>query len=187
MIPLGWANEAEDGMREFVLIPDKTPVEFVIDACESDTQNFRGEPADIWALRITCTTGNLKSTIWHKVYKDGKSIVWNDLDRNKNPWIQNKFMNLCSAVSLRRSGDDAKINPLWFSEPACFIGKRGRAVVGLESWQDKMRNRINWFNSPTDQQEIQNELINNRVFYIEPVPSSQPRESNMDSMPFDDI
>ena len=194
MIPLGWSDSVDDGMREYCIIPDKTLVEFYIDECESDTQNFRGAPADVWALKLTCTAGNLQNSVWIKVYKDGKSNVWNDLDKNGNPWIQNRFMNLCSAVSLRQSGDDAKINPMWFTNPDCFIDKCGRAVVNVEIYKDKTHNRIQWFNSPSEQQAIKNELINRRVFAIAPVPSSQPCEdmsshgqSNMDAMPFDDI
>ena len=180
MIPNSWASDTEDGMREAVVIPDKTPVEFVIESCEEDTQNFRGEPAAIWSMRISCISGNLKATVWHNIYKDGKATVWNDLDRNGSPWIQNKFLNLCSAVGLRRSGDDININPMWFTEPGCFIGKRGRAVVGVETWQDKARNRINWFNTPSEQQAMHNDAINSQIF-IAPVPSSQTRiVSNMD-------
>jgi len=187
MIPLGWSAKVEDGMREFCIIPDKTLVEFIIEECEADKQNFRGEPAEIWALKLHCTVEQMQNSIWINIYKDGKSVVWNDLDTNGKPWVQNKFMNLCSAVSLRKSGDDENINPKWFTCADCFIGKRGRAVVSVDEYDGKVRNRIGWFNSPGEQQAIQNELINNRIFAIAPVPSSHPRESNMDEMPFDDI
>jgi len=174
-IPTNWSNDAEDGMKEFCVLPDKTVVEFIIEECVHDTMNFREvTDAEVWKLKLICKSGNMMSTVYQTIYKEGRSAVWNDKDSSGKTWIQNKFLNLCSAVNLRRSGEQVNINPKWFSEPALFIEKRGRAVVGVETYNGKTYNRINWFNSPTEQQELQNELINNRILGIAPVQSSQP-------------
>jgi len=169
-IPEAWNKdcaELEDE-KEQKLIPEFSEVSFYVYHCVEKFKNFRGQSVRIWALQLICETETLKNMVFHDVYKDG--LVWNELDSNNKPWVQNKFLNLCSAVSLRRSGSLEKPNPLWFTDPDCFNGKRGRAKIGFDEYNGEVRNVINWFNTPTLQQFEKNEEINQRIFTpIEPI------------------
>ena len=176
-IPGAWDEELFDNShsdKERGIIPDGTEVNFYVHSCIEKNKSFKNQLVRVWSLQLICESEHLSNLVFHDVWKDG--YIWNERSKptenkpNGEPWIQQRFVNLCSAVSLRPSGSQERPNPAWFTDPALFLGKRGRVKIVVETYNNEARNVINWFKEPTKEQAEKNKLINDRVFNTPPPP-----------------
>ena len=113
---------------------------------------------ELWSFQIIVSAiGNnqLSNMVFLDIVKDGRA--WDLKDKNGKPWVQNKFINLCTGFGLRKSKEQLNINPAWFTEVSFFTDVVGKCKVAkvVDNKTHQYKNEIQWFIESQQAQQAQ--------------------------------
>lgn len=208
--PQGMANNATGNQSNDGNFPppyifeDGATVNFKVHAIKDATKEMKFMKGDlvltdceVWEFQIILKDNQGNSNfVYHNVVKDGRA--WNVLDKNGNPWIQNKFINMCTGMGLRKSQEPVNINPAWYDDPSYYADVIGQCKVDKYiaksgKYAGKYRNSIGWFleNTYSQQTAPQQQPLqpsnNVQPYVVQPEPSPFSGDSNeeqIDDLPF---
>jgi nitroimidazol reductase NimA-like FMN-containing flavoprotein (pyridoxamine 5'-phosphate oxidase superfamily) len=157
---------------------------------------FTLEDCEVWEFGLILKDEHDNSNyVWHDVVKDGRA--WDVKDKNGKPYIQNKFINMCTGMGLRKSQEKVNINPAWFTDVSFFtlvqgICKVDKYVAQAGKNQGKYQNSINWFvesnnYAPNISQQVMHDVTNQASTSgasVEPFASDANEVDEEDGIPF---
>ncbi len=206
-IPQGIASNAtgnqNTGSGDFpppYIFADGATVNFKVHAVSEATKEMKFDKGnllipdcEVWEFQIILRDDQGNSNfVYHKVVKDGRA--WNVADKNGNPWIQNKFINMCTGMGLRQSKEPVNINPTWFSDVNHFTDVIGTCSVDKYTaksgkYAGQFRNSIGWFLENEQQQPAapvahMNTLVDNGVDIVTFNDPAAVEVNPIDDLPF---